>query len=59
MSRNLRSKGAVKGQTASISKLFAILSVVLDTSKDRQTNLVKFYLQTGFQVPSSEKVEIK
>ena len=42
------------GHTAPVGK------VCLDTSKDRQTNdLVKFYLQTGFQVPPSEKVEIK
>ena len=32
---------------------------ILDTSKDSQTDLVKFYMQTGFQVTSSEKVVIK
>ena len=46
------------GPVWSGSTLCVILTVSLDTSKDSQTDLVKFYVQTGFQVPSSENVAI-
>ena len=35
------------GAVSSGSTLFAILSVLLDTSKDSKTDLVKFYVNYG------------